>query len=75
MICPEKIFVSLRKLRDISNFLGMSGKNILVTCHPPPPPSRQQFWGEILIFSSLPVRANYTVPPNKIRPIRPCILV
>jgi hypothetical protein len=86
LICPEKNFVSLRKLRDVmKNFLicpekfsyvcrkvfgksgkiffGMSGKKILVTSPPPPPPARQQFWGEILMFS-LPVRANYTVPPQ-----------
>jgi hypothetical protein len=45
---------------------GMSGKIFLVTS-----PPRQQFWGKILMLS-LPVRANYTVPPsNKMTPIRP----
>jgi hypothetical protein len=54
LICPEKFFVSLRKLRDVRyNFLICPAKS--------PPP--QQFWGEILMFS-LSVRANYTVPPQ-----------
>jgi hypothetical protein len=39
-------------------FLGYVRKNR------PPPPARQQFWGKILMLS-LPVRANYTVPPPK----------
>jgi hypothetical protein len=41
-------------------FFGMSGKKCLVTS----PPVRQQFWGEIEMFS-LPIRAKYTVPPQK----------
>jgi hypothetical protein len=39
-------------------FLVCPEKNILVTSPPP-----KQFLGEILMFS-LPVRANYTVPPQ-----------
>jgi hypothetical protein len=83
LICPEKIFVSLRKLRDVrenslicpakfsyvcTELFCMSGKFFLVCPDKifgdPIPPARQQFWGEILMFS-LPVRANYTVPPHK----------
>ena len=37
-------------------------KKILVTFSPPPP--RQQFWGKLLMLT-LPVRANYTVPPKQ----------
>jgi hypothetical protein len=37
-------------------FVDMSGKVFLGMS------ASQQFWGEILMFS-LPVRANYTVPP------------
>jgi hypothetical protein len=73
----ENIFVSLRKLRDVTenvlrcteNFFWYVRKNIWGGGHVnfylntewPPPPAPQQFWGEILMFS-LPVRANYTVP-------------
>jgi hypothetical protein len=42
----------------------MSGKKFLVTSPPPPPPARQQLWEKILMLS-LPVRANYTVPPKQ----------
>ena len=41
-------------------FVDMSGKVFLGMS------ASQQFWGEILMFS-LPVRANYTVPPPQTR--------
>jgi hypothetical protein len=58
MICSEKIFVCLRKLHDVR-------ENFLYV--------RQNLGGEILVLS-LPVRANYTVPPpppNQTMPVRP----
>jgi hypothetical protein len=78
-LCPEIFFSMSRKLCWM--FVDMSGKffwyfrkKIVGDLPPPipPPPLANNFGGEILM-SSLPVRANYTVPPpNKIRPIRPC---
>ena len=50
VICLQTSFWYVRK-----EFFGISWKNFLVT--------RQQFWGEILMFS-LPVREKYTVPPQ-----------
>jgi hypothetical protein len=44
----------------------MSGKIVLVTV------TRQQFWGEILMFS-LPVLAKYTVPPKQDKARTPMI--
>jgi hypothetical protein len=49
LVCPEKFSWCVPK-----KFAG----------DPPPPPARQHFGGEILMLS-LPVRANYTVPPPK----------
>ena len=67
LICCEKIivfhenYVMLRKIFGYVRkmFFDMSGKKFLVTSSPP---ARQQFWGKIWMFS-LPVRANYIVPP------------
>jgi hypothetical protein len=49
-VCPEKNFGVCPK----QNFFG------------DPPPARQQFWGKIkILMLSLPVWANYTVPPKQ----------
>ena len=61
-----KIFCYVRQnFRMFVVYFAMSGKFFLVCLENffgDLPPARQQFRGEILMFS-LPVRANYTVPP------------